>query len=163
MKPQRTISLHVNGRPLRWQGDPDEPLLWVLRDRLGLRGTKYACGVGACGACMVHVDGRALPSCTLPVGTLGSRRVLTVEALARGDALHPVQQAWLEHQVPQCGYCQAGQMMAAAALLARHPAPTEAQIDDAMRGNLCRCGTYARIKPAVVRAAELMRRPGGAA
>jgi len=161
MTPERTISLHVNGRQHRWRGDPDEPLLWALRDRLGLRGAKYGCGIGTCGACMVHVDGQALASCTLPVGALGTRRVRTVEALARGDALHPVQQAWLEHQVPQCGYCQCGQMMAAAALLARHPAPSEAQIDEALRGNLCRCGTYARIKPAIARAAELMRQTGG--
>jgi aerobic-type carbon monoxide dehydrogenase small subunit (CoxS/CutS family) len=159
---ERTIELQVNGRRERWRGDPEEPLLWALRDRLGLPGTKYACGIGVCGACMVHVDGSARPACVVPVGTLAGRHVVTIEGLARNDRLHPVQQAWIEADVPQCGWCQCGQMVAAAALLARTPAPSDAQIDDALRGNLCRCGTYARIRPAVRRAAELMRQRGAA-
>ena len=151
-----TISgrLTVNGTTRPYEGDGAQPLLWVLRDALGLTGTKYGCGVGACGACTVHLDGEAARACVLPVQACAGRRVTTVEGLA-GDRLHAVQRAWLEADVPQCGYCQSGQMMAAAALLARHPRPTDTQIDDALRGNLCRCGTYARIRRAVHRAAEI--------
>jgi aerobic-type carbon monoxide dehydrogenase small subunit (CoxS/CutS family) len=148
--------LSVNGTTRAVDGDPDQPLLWVLRDELGLTGTKYGCGIGQCGACTVHLDGRAQKSCVLPVKAVAGGRVVTIEALAPArDALHPVQQAWVELDVPQCGWCQAGQMMAAAALLRETPAPTDAQVDDAMRGNLCRCGTYARIRAAVHRAAEI--------
>ena len=131
--------------------------MWVLRDELGLTGTKFGCGVAQCGACTVHVDGQAAKACVLPVGSLAGKRIVTIEGLAGGSSrrLHAVQRAWIEGNVPQCGYCQSGQMMAAAALLARHQRPTDAQIDDAMRGNLCRCGTYERIRKAVHRAAEL--------
>ena len=157
----RHTTLQVNGVRRTASGDGSEPLLWFLRDELGLTGTKFGCGAGQCGACTVHVDGQALPSCTVPVSALAGKRVTTIEALARPDGrLHPVQQAWIEGNVPQCGYCQAGQMMAAAALIARHPRPSDAQIDDALRGNLCRCGTYERIRRAVHRAAELARAGG---
>jgi aerobic-type carbon monoxide dehydrogenase small subunit (CoxS/CutS family) len=156
--------LSVNGTPRAYDGDPDQPLLWVLRDELGLTGTKYGCGIGQCGACTVHVEGHAQKSCVLPVKAVAGRRITTIESLAPSrDALHPVQRAWLELDVPQCGWCQAGQMMAAAALLRETPAPTDSQIDEAMRGNLCRCGTYARIRAAVHRAAEIASgRPAGA-
>lgn len=152
--------LLVNGVPRTHAGDGDSPLLWVLRDELGLTGTKFGCGVAQCGACTVHVDGQAVRACVTPVASLAGRKVTTIEALASADGrLHPVQQAWIEGNVPQCGYCQAGQMMAAAALIARHPRPTDAQIDEALRGNLCRCGTYVRIRQAVHRAAALARAP----
>lgn len=159
---ERTIELLVNGRRERWRGDPAEPLLWALRDRLNLPGTKYGCGIGACGACTVHVGGAARAACVVPVGTVGGQAVVTIEGLGTRERLHPVQQAWIEANVPQCGYCQCGQMMASAALLARTPAPSDAQIDEALRANLCRCGTYARIRPAVHRAAELLRQRGAA-
>jgi aerobic-type carbon monoxide dehydrogenase small subunit (CoxS/CutS family) len=129
------------------------PLLWVLRDVLGLTGTKYGCGQMLCGACTVHVDGKATRSCQLPVGRIAGRRVTTIEGLSR-DALHPVQQAWVAESVPQCGYCQSGQIMAAAALLAAKPAPSDKDVDDAMRGVLCRCGTYQRVRRAIHRAAR---------
>jgi len=160
MKKQPT-RLQINGKPQPCQGDADQPLLWYLRDELGLTGTKFGCGIGMCGACTVHVDGVAVKSCTVPAATLGGKRITTIEGLAgRGGALHAVQRAWMEANVPQCGYCQAGQMMAAAALLARQPHPTDAHIDEAMQGNLCRCGTYDRIRKAIHRAAELARQPG---
>ena len=149
------MPLVVNGTARRHLGDANEPLLWVLRDKLGLVGTKYGCGIGACGACTVHVDGEAQRACAVPVGSLRGRRVTTVEGLApAGRELHPVQQAWMELNVPQCGYCQAGQMMSAAALLRRHPRPSDAQVDEAMRGNLCRCGTYAGITAATFELAK---------
>lgn len=147
------ITIRVNGRSRSMDIPPDTPLLWALRDELGLTGTKYGCGIGACGACTVHVAGQPLRSCALAVSAVGDRPVVTIEGLA-GDPRHPVQQAWIEEDVPQCGYCQAGQIMSAAALLARVPRPTDQQIDDAMSGNLCRCGTYARIRSAIHRAAE---------
>ncbi len=157
------IRFTVNGATRQYTGDGAQPLLWVLRDAWGLPGTKYGCGIGACGACTVHVDGQAARACVVPVGTLAGRAVRTVEGLAASDGrLHPVQQAWMEHDVPQCGYCQAGQMMACAALLQHQPRPSEADIDAAMRGNLCRCGTYARIRRAVHRAAELHAQAGAA-
>jgi isoquinoline 1-oxidoreductase alpha subunit len=130
----------------------DMPLLWVLRDLIGLTGTKYGCGIGQCGSCMVHLDGAAAFSCALPIASVASRRVTTIEGLAQGDALHPIQQAWLAVDVPQCGYCQSGQIMAAAALLAKNRHPTDAEIDAAMSGNLCRCGTYNRIRAAIYHA-----------
>ena len=128
--------------------DPDTPLLWVLRDHLGLVGTKYGCGISQCGACTVWLDGDPVRACQLPVRQLEGRSVTTVEGLA-GDSLHPVQEAWVEHDVAQCGYCQAGQIMSAAALLARNPMPSDAEIDAAMVGNICRCGTYQRIRKAI--------------
>jgi isoquinoline 1-oxidoreductase alpha subunit len=129
------------------------PLLWVLRDELDIKGPKYGCGIGQCGACTVHVDGEPARSCTLPIAKLAGRRVVTIEGLAPGDRLHPVQQAWIEHQVPQCGYCQGGQILAAVALLRKYRQPTDRQIDEAMT-NLCRCGTYARVRAAIHAAAK---------
>ncbi len=156
--------LHVNGRSHQVDVDGDTPLLWVLRDSLGLVGTKFGCGGGFCGACTVHVDGAATRSCTLPVATLGGRPVTTIEGLAPADGgLHPVQRSWVEHDVAQCGYCQAGQIMTAAALLARTPNPSDEQIAAAMQGNLCRCGTYVRIREAVRRAAQGTTRSAGGA
>lgn len=146
------IELTINGKPARLDADPDMPLLWALRDLAGLTGTKYGCGVAACGACTVHVDGQPVRSCATPVSAVAGAKVTTIEGLG-GD--HPVQRAWVEMQVPQCGYCQSGQIMSAVALLAETKAPTDAQIDTAMDGNLCRCGTYPRIRAAVKRAAEL--------
>ena len=134
-----------------------DPLLWVLREDLGLAGTKFGCGQGVCGACTVHVDGVPARACLTPCGSVGSRAVTTIEGLMQGGKLHPVQRAWAELRVPQCGYCQAGQMMSAAALLQTTPSPTDAQIDQAMAGNLCRCGTYDRIRTAIKRAAVMVR------
>lgn len=147
------ITILVNGRSRSLDLAPETPLLWVLRDELGLTGTKYGCGIGACGACTVHVAGQPMRSCSLALSAVGERPVTTIEGLS-ADLRHPVQRAWIAEDVPQCGYCQAGQIMSAAALLARVPRPTDQQIDDAMSGNLCRCGTYARIRSAIHRAAE---------
>ncbi|WP_374659017.1 (2Fe-2S)-binding protein [Inhella sp.] len=145
-------TLKINGEARTIRAEPDTPLLWVLRDELGLTGTKYGCGQGLCGACTVHVDGRAVRSCQLPVRELGARAVTTIEGLhPRGE--HPVQKAWLQHDVAQCGYCQGGQIMQAAALLKQTPKPTPEQIDAAMAGNLCRCGTQLRIRAAIQTAA----------
>jgi isoquinoline 1-oxidoreductase subunit alpha len=149
------LSLSVNGRSQTLNVDPEMPLLWVLRDSLGLVGTKFGCGGGFCGACTVHVDGVATRSCTLPVGKAANHAIVTIEGLAAGDTLHAVQRAWTELDVAQCGYCQAGQIMTAAALLTRTPTPTDEQIATGMSGNLCRCGTYMRIREAVRRAASL--------
>ena len=146
------IPLHVNGRVLQADVEPDTPLLWALRDGLGLTGTKFGCGMAQCGACTVHLDGEPIRSCVTPVSSVGDRKITTIEGLSP-DGTHPVQQAWIAGQVPQCGYCQSGQVMAAAALLARTPAPSDAQIDQAMAGNICRCGTYQRIRQAVHAAA----------
>jgi len=143
--------LSVNGKSTELESPPDVPLLWVLRDTLGLTGTKYGCGMGLCGACTVHVDGQAVRSCQTPVGSLGNKKITTIEGLS-SDRSHPVQQAWIAEQVPQCGYCQSGQIMQAAALLKANPHPTRDQIDQAMTGNLCRCATYQRIRRAIVRA-----------
>ena len=129
------------------------PLLWVLREELDIKGPKYGCGIAQCGACTVLVDGDPVRSCSVPIAKLAGRRVLTIEGLASGSRLHPVQQAWIDHQVPQCGYCQGGQILAAVALLAKHPHPTDRQIDAAMT-NLCRCGTYARVRSAIHAAAK---------
>ena len=137
--------------------EPDMPLLWALRDELGIKGVKYGCGVAQCGACTVHVDGVAVRSCQTPVGDLDGVDVTTIEGLGTPDALHAVQEAWIAHQVAQCGYCQSGQIMQAAALLAETPAPSDADIDDAMGGNLCRCGTYPRIRAAVKTAAQTLQ------
>ena len=146
--------LNVNGQSSSVDAAADTPLLWVLRDILNLRGTKYGCGIGQCGACTVQLNGKAVRSCQTPVSIVGEQKVTTVEGLS-ADGTHPVQVAWAEIDVPQCGYCQAGQMMSAAALLARNQHPTDRDIDAAMNGNLCRCGTYLRIRQAVHKAAAL--------
>ena len=146
--------LNINGETRTVDVEPDTPLLWVLRDTLNLVGTKYGCGVGECGSCMVHLDGVPTRSCRTLVAAVGSRQVLTIEGLDRA-ASHPLQQAWQELDVPQCGYCQSGQIMSAAALLKENPRPSAAEIDEAMAGNLCRCGTYIRIKAGIHRAAAL--------
>lgn len=150
------IALAVNGRRRRVDVAPDTPLLWVLRDTLGLTGTKFGCGIGECGACTVHLDGKAVRSCTLPVSAVGERRVTTIEGLSP-DGEHPVQRAWLEHDVPQCGYCQPGMIMAVAALLEETPAPSDDEID-ARVSNICRCGTYVRVRAAIHRASKSRRR-----
>jgi isoquinoline 1-oxidoreductase subunit alpha len=147
------IALSVNGKPYEVDVEPDTPLLWVLRDTIGLTGTKYGCGIAQCGACTVHLDGVATRSCQVPVGTVGGRPITTIEALAQNDKLHPVQQAWLDLDVPQCGYCQSGMIMAVAALLKQNPKPTDADIDAAIT-NICRCGTYQRIRAAIHAAAN---------
>jgi aerobic-type carbon monoxide dehydrogenase small subunit (CoxS/CutS family) len=149
-------TLTVNGKVLSVEADGDTPLLWVLRDHLALTGTKYGCGMGLCGACTVHVDGQPIRSCILPLKALGNRSVTTIEGVSK-DRTHAVQRAWIEFDVPQCGYCQSGQIMSAVALLKANPAPSDAQIDDALSGNICRCGTYVRIRQAIHRAAELLR------
>jgi aerobic-type carbon monoxide dehydrogenase small subunit (CoxS/CutS family) len=147
------ISLSVNGEARDLDVDPATPLLWVLRDTLGLTGTKYSCGVAVCGACTVHVDGAPVRACVTPLSAVAGKSITTIEGLSP-DSSHPVQRAWLALDVPQCGYCQSGQIMAAAALLAKNPKPTDADIDQAMSGVLCRCGTYARIRRAIKQAAE---------
>jgi aerobic-type carbon monoxide dehydrogenase small subunit (CoxS/CutS family) len=148
---QPMISLTVNGQHHEVDVDPETPLLWVIRDELGLTGTKFGCGVAQCGCCTVHVDGTATRSCVLPVSAVGNKRIDTIESLSK-DNSHPVQRAWIAEQVPQCGYCQSGQIMAATALLAKTHHPTDAQIETAMT-NICRCGTYDRIRSAIHRAA----------
>ena len=148
--------LTINGKAAVVEVDPQTPLLWVLREQLGLTGTKFGCGMALCGACTVHVDGQAVRSCVTPVKAVAGKQVTTIEGLS-SDRSHPVQRAWLQIQVPQCGYCQPGQMMSAAALLAVNANPTDADIDDVMAGNLCRCGTYARIRKAIHAAAEMAR------
>jgi aerobic-type carbon monoxide dehydrogenase small subunit (CoxS/CutS family) len=147
------LSLRVNGSDKKVNVSPDTPLLWVLRDSLQLTGTKYGCGAGLCGACMVHVDGAATRSCVTAVSQVAGKQITTIEGLA-ANGPHPLQQAWIAEEVPQCGYCQSGQIMAAAALLAKTPQPTEQQITGVMSGNLCRCGTYERIRKAIVRASN---------
>jgi isoquinoline 1-oxidoreductase subunit alpha len=147
------IKLTVNQKPVAVEAEPDTPLLWVLRETLGLTGTKYGCGMALCGACTVHVEGRATPSCQMPIASVAGKSVTTIEGLST-DLGHPLQQAWIAEDVPQCGYCQSGQLMAAADLLKRKPAPTDQEIDDAMAGILCRCGTYPRIRRAIHRAAK---------
>ena len=149
------IRFRLNDRDASFDGDPDTPLLWALRDHLAATGTKFGCGIGQCGACTVHVDNSAQRSCLLPVKAVEGRTVTTIEGLAAGGELHPVQQAWLEFDVPQCGYCQAGQIMATVDLLRRIPAPSDEDINGNLT-NVCRCGTYARIRKAVHRAAQLM-------
>jgi aerobic-type carbon monoxide dehydrogenase small subunit (CoxS/CutS family) len=150
------IKLSVNGKVLEVDVEEDTPLLWVLRDTIGLTGTKYGCGMALCGACTVHVDGDPIRACVTPVSSIVGRKVTTIEGLST-DRSHPVQKAWMEIDVPQCGYCQSGQIMSAAALLAKNPKPSDADIDAAMSGNLCRCGTYQRIRAAIHRAAELAK------
>lgn len=151
------ISIKVNGTTRNVDVEPGTPLLWVLRDTLGLTGTKYGCGIAECGACTVHVDGASTRSCITSVSTVEGQEIVTIEGLAQGDSLHPVQQAWLDEDVVQCGYCQSGQIMSAAELLAHNQQPTDADIDGAMSGNICRCGTYGRIRCAIKRAAKMLR------
>jgi isoquinoline 1-oxidoreductase subunit alpha len=148
------VQLSINGRMVEAEAEPAMPLLWVLRDVLGLTGTKYGCGVAACGACTVRVDGQPVRSCVTPVSAVAGRKVVTIEGLRTGNAPHPLQAAWIAEQVPQCGYCQSGMLMAAAALLERKPKPTDADIDEAIT-NLCRCGTYQRVRAAIKRAAGI--------
>jgi len=148
-----SYSINVNGEKRTVDVSPDTPLLWVLRDSLGLVGTKYGCGIGQCGSCTVHFNGTAVRSCSLPISAVKEARVTTIEGLSK-DGDHPVQQAWMEVDVPQCGYCQAGQIMQATALLSKTPKPTDEQIETAMNGNICRCGTYHRVKEAIVLASS---------
>lgn len=149
-----TYQLNINGETKSVNADADTPILWVLRDELNLVGTKYGCGIAQCGACTIHVDGAAMRSCSLPVSSLeGNQKITTIEGLD-ANAKHPLQKAWIEHDVPQCGYCQSGQIMNAAALLNENKKPTDGDIDNAMRGNICRCGTYLRIKKAIKTASK---------
>lgn len=148
------FTLTINGTAHEVDVEPETPLLWVLRDSVGLTGTKFGCGIAQCGACTVHLDGQPIRSCSTPAASAVGRQITTIEGLSP-DRSHPVQRAWVEHTVPQCGYCQSGQIMAAAALLVRNPNPSDSEIDAAMAGNLCRCGTYSRIRRAIHRAAEL--------
>ena len=144
--------LNINGKAYEVDADPDMPLLWVLRDLLALRGTKFGCGKGLCGACTVHLDGKAMRSCQLPLSAAATAEVTTIEGLST-DGSHPLQQAWQQHNVPQCGYCQPGQIMSASAFLATNASPSDAEIDSAMSGNICRCGTYPRIRAAIKKVA----------
>jgi isoquinoline 1-oxidoreductase alpha subunit len=147
------VKLIINGRSHQVDVEPDTPLLWVIREQVGLTGTKYGCGIAQCGACTVHVDGAAVRSCALPVSAAAGKRVTTIEGLASGKALHKVQKAWLDHEVPQCGYCQAGMIMAVAALLAKKPKPTDADINATIT-NICRCGTFQQVREAIHAAAK---------
>ena len=152
------LKLNINGRQQDIDADPNTPLLWVLREWVGLTGTKYGCGIAQCGACTVHVDGVATRSCSLPAGSVGDAKITTIEGLSDDGMSHPVQVAWLQHEVPQCGYCQSGQIMAAAALLREKPKPTESDVAETIT-NICRCGTYQRIKAAIDTAAALSAAP----
>jgi isoquinoline 1-oxidoreductase subunit alpha len=154
------IVLKVNRKDFMVDVSPDTPLLWVIRETLGLTGTKFGCGMAQCGACTVHLEGEAVRSCVTPVSRAAGREVTTIEGLST-DLGHPLQQAWIAEDVPQCGYCQSGQIMAAAVLLRENPSPDDAEIDDAMTGNICRCGTYQRIRRAIHLAAEIKRKGGG--
>jgi isoquinoline 1-oxidoreductase alpha subunit len=146
------VELNINGKGVTFDAAPDMPLLWVLRDTLNMTGTKFGCGIAACGACTVHIDGEAVRSCVMPVSAVAGKKIRTIEALGSADKAHRLQEAWIAEQVPQCGYCQSGMLMAAAALLERKPRPTDADIDEAMT-NICRCGTYQRVRAAIHRAA----------
>jgi isoquinoline 1-oxidoreductase subunit alpha len=156
------IEFTLNGKAQRVNVAPNMPLLWVLRDALGMTGTKFGCGMALCGACTVHINGEAMRSCVTPVSSVAGKQVVTIEGLSE-DRSHPVQRAWMELDVPQCGYCQSGQIMSAAALLAKNPQPSDAEIDEAMRGNICRCGTYHRIRLAIHRAARPKNPQAGSA
>ena len=147
------IQLNINGKSHEVDVEPDTPLLWVIREQIGLTGTKYGCGVAACGACTVHLDGEAVRSCSMPVSAAAGKRITTIEGLASGKVLHKVQKAWLDHEVPQCGYCQAGMIMAVAALLTEKPKPTDADIDATIT-NICRCGTFQQVREAIHAAAK---------
>ena len=152
-----SVKFHLNGKTVTSQAEPDTPLLWVIRDEVGLTGTKFGCGASLCGACTVHLDGEPVRSCQTPVSAVQGRKVATIESLSRNNT-HPLQVAWIKHDVPQCGYCQSGQLMSAAALLSKNNNPTDADIDAAMSGNICRCGTYGRMKAAIKDAATMMRK-----
>jgi len=154
------ISFTVNGKPVTVEDPSSTPLLWVIRDSLNLTGTKFGCGMALCGACTVHIDGQAVRSCVAPVSRAEGKKVTTIEGISP-DLTHPLQQAWIEIDVPQCGYCQSGQIMSAAVLLAENSAPSDEDIDEAMSGNICRCGTYPRIRSAIHRAAEIQAQRGG--
>jgi len=156
------IQLMINGKPQSVDVPANMPLLWVLRDTLGMTGTKFGCGMALCGACTVHIDGEATRSCITPVSSAAGKKITTIEGLSP-DRSHPVQRAWIEVDVPQCGYCQSGQIMSAASLLAKNAKPSDSEIDEAMKGNICRCGTYQRIREAVHRAAALSKAPAQAA
>ena len=151
------ITLKVNGVQKSFQGDPEMPLLWYLHDVLGLTGTKFGCGAALCGSCTIHINGEAVRSCVTPVKAAEGKSVTTIEGLASGEVLHPVQKAWIAHDVPQCGYCQPGQIMQAAALLKSNPHPNDKEIGEAMAGNICRCGTYQRIRAAIHAAVKEVR------
>jgi isoquinoline 1-oxidoreductase subunit alpha len=155
-----SVKFTLNGKPQTVDAAPAMPLLWVLRDTLGLTGTKFGCGMSLCGACTVHINGQPVRSCVTPISTVAGKTVVTIEGLS-ADASHPIQRAWIEEDVPQCGYCQSGQIMTAAALLAKTSHPSDADIDEAMHGNICRCGTYDTIRAAIHRAAEAKRAEGG--
>jgi isoquinoline 1-oxidoreductase alpha subunit len=157
-----SIQFTLNGKPQTVDVNPNMPLLWVLRDTLGMTGTKFGCGMALCGACTVHIEGAATRSCVTPISTVAGKKITTIEGLSP-DRSHPVQKAWIEIDVPQCGYCQSGQIMSAAALLATKAQPSDADIDDAMKGNICRCGTYQRIRQAVHRAAQMKGSPSKSA
>jgi isoquinoline 1-oxidoreductase alpha subunit len=154
------FTVNINGSPRSVDVDGDTPLLWVLRDVLGMTGTKFGCGVALCGACTVHIDGTATRSCITTIDSIGDSKVTTIEAIGATPSGAKIQQAWLEHEVPQCGYCQSGQIMSASELLASNPHPTDADIDDAMSGNICRCGTYGRIREAIKLAAQTSEKGG---
>lgn len=145
----KKYTLNINGQKQTVKADEDMPVLWVLRDLVGLKGTKFGCGIAQCGACTIHLNGMAMRSCVLPISAVEDAEITTIEGLANGGVLNKVQEAWLEHDVPQCGYCQAGQIMSATALLQENPSPNDEDIDNAMQGNICRCGTYTRIKKAI--------------
>ncbi|PYQ24678.1 MAG: isoquinoline 1-oxidoreductase [Acidobacteria bacterium] len=148
------LTIRVNGKPQQVDVAPETPLLWVLRDTLAMTGTKYGCGIAQCGACTVHLEGYPIRSCSTPVSLAAGKNITTIEGVGAGGKLHPVQEAWIAEDVPQCGYCQSGQIMSAVALLGKNKNPTDSDIDDAMSGNICRCGTYERIRAAIHRAAE---------
>lgn len=151
-----SIKLTVNNKPITAEADEKMPLLWVIRDIIGLKGTKFGCGISQCGACTVHLDGAPIRSCSFPVSAAAGHKITTIEGISEKED-HPVQLAWIEAQVPQCGYCQSGQVMSAVALLKKNPNPSDADIDTAMQGNICRCGTYVRIRKAIHRAAEISK------
>ena len=155
-----SVQFTLNGTPQKIEAEPTMPLLWVLRDMLGMTGTKFGCGMALCGACTVHINGEAIRSCVTPILSVAGKKITTIEGLS-ADSSHPVQKAWLEIDVPQCGYCQSGQIMQAASLLTKNPKPSDTDIDEVMRGNICRCGTYQEIRKAIHRAAEL--KAGGVA
>lgn len=152
-----SYTLTINNKKLKVEAEPDTPLLWVLRDELNMTGTKFGCGKALCGACTVHMNGNPIRSCSMPVSAIREAKITTIEGIANGSTLHAVQQAWIDEDVPQCGYCQSGQIMSAVALLSKNSKPTDADIDAAMSGNICRCGTYVRIRKAIHRAAKAMK------